>query len=96
MVNFFDRPILNSPYAYPTQHWQLTPDGQPTDHRVRTRRKAEFLTPIPKPKKRRKSQADRDEPAEQQELTLFDTAGISGDSQTYDLSLFINSVRKQT
>lgn len=27
---FFDQPILNSPYEYPTQHWELDDEGQPT------------------------------------------------------------------
>ena len=27
---FFERPILNSPYAYPARHWELDADGQPT------------------------------------------------------------------
>ena len=27
---FFDRPIINSPYEYPSQHWELDKDGQPT------------------------------------------------------------------
>jgi type III restriction enzyme len=26
---FFDRPILNSPYAYPARHWELDDQGQP-------------------------------------------------------------------
>ncbi len=103
MSNFFDRPILNSPYAYPAQHWELAPDGQPTNRLLRTRRSAEFLTPIPKPKKRGKrgkqgaasGEADSAEQAKQTEIALFDTAGISDTSQTYDLSLFVNSVRSQ-
>ena len=28
---FFERPILNSPYAYPGRHWELDETGQPTD-----------------------------------------------------------------
>ena len=37
---FFDQPIINSPYEYPTQHWELDDEGQPTatDHRDPTRR----------------------------------------------------------
>ncbi len=26
----FDRPILNSPYLYPSRHWELDESGQPT------------------------------------------------------------------
>lgn len=31
MDSFFERPILNSPYAYPDRHWELDEDGQPTN-----------------------------------------------------------------
>lgn len=50
---FFERPILNSPYEYPRGHWELDESGQPTDRVMPLRRPASFLTPIPKPKKRR-------------------------------------------
>jgi hypothetical protein len=50
---FFDRPILNSPYAYPSRHWELDDTGQPTQKIIETRRRAEFITPIPKPKKQK-------------------------------------------
>ena len=86
---FFEKPILNSPYAYPLQHWELDVDGQPTNQLIGTRRSAEFITPIPKPKKRRQVQGV------QQTLALFDTEGISVNSQQYDLSLYINSIREK-
>ena len=88
-TQFFERPILNSPYAYPSQHWELDADGQPTNQLIGTRRSAEFITPIPKPKKRRQAQEV------QQTLALFDTEGISVGSQQYDLSLYINSIREK-
>jgi type III restriction enzyme len=47
---FFEQPILNSPYACPVRHWELDEHGQPTQRIVETRRRAEFITPIPKPK----------------------------------------------
>ena len=49
---FFEKPILNSPYEYPGRHWELDASGQPTQQIIETRRKAEFITPIPKPSKR--------------------------------------------
>ena len=52
---FFEHPILNSPYSYPTRHWELDSEGQPTQRTIETRRPAEFITPIPKPKKRKRS-----------------------------------------
>ena len=54
---FFDPPILNSPYDYPQRHWELDADGQPTQEVLESRRRAEFVAPIPKPKKRKKAQA---------------------------------------
>ena len=50
---FFDQPILNSPYERPAKHWELDEAGQPTQRILATRRRASFITPIPKPKKRR-------------------------------------------
>ena len=34
--NFFERPILNSPYAYPARHWELV-DGRPTNKIIEKR-----------------------------------------------------------
>jgi hypothetical protein len=31
--SFFERPILNSPYAFPARHWELDSEGQPTNPR---------------------------------------------------------------
>ena len=50
---FFEKPILNSPYDYPSQHWELDETGQPTQKVIDARRRAEFITPIPKTKKRK-------------------------------------------
>ena len=50
---FFDHPILNSPYEYPLRHWELDEAGQPTQKIIERRRGAKFITPIPKPKKRK-------------------------------------------
>ncbi|MFW6019518.1 MAG: hypothetical protein ACOCPM_02965 [Bacteroidales bacterium] len=52
---FFEQPILNSPYDYPSRHWELDENGQPTQHIIEQRRRAEFITPIPKPRKRKES-----------------------------------------
>ena len=41
---FFDRPILSSPYAPPAKHWELDPEGQPTQRVIESRRLAQFIT----------------------------------------------------
>ena len=52
---FFEKPILNSPYKIPAQHWELDKSGQPTNQLLNTRRPSDFKSPIPKPKKRKVS-----------------------------------------
>jgi len=50
---FFEHPVINSPYQYPARHWELDDQGQPTQKILETRRSAKFITPIPKPRKRK-------------------------------------------
>ena len=33
---FFDKPIINSPYEYPSRHWELDEEGQPTQRIIDT------------------------------------------------------------
>ena len=82
---FFERPILNSPYGYPSQHWELDGGGQPTNRILERRRQVSFVTPIPKPKKVKGAQRrlDLDEAASQ----------VATDDQQYELAQTINSVR---
>jgi type III restriction enzyme len=61
MADFFKKPILNSPYEYPARHWELDKSGQPVNKILDKRRGAEFITPIPKTKKRKKSKDQQDE-----------------------------------
>jgi type III restriction enzyme len=83
---FFEKPILNSPYDYPVRHWELDDTGQPTQKILETRRRAEFITPIPKPRKRKGS-------AEQASLLFDEGKGLSTDAQQYDHTAIINGVR---
>ena len=46
----FERPILNSPYECPGRRWELDEHRQPTQTVLSTRRRAKFITPIPKPR----------------------------------------------
>lgn len=85
---FFERPILNSPYDYPNRHWELDASGQPTQQISEIRRRAEFITPIPKPRKRKGA-------AEQSQLLFDEGKGLSTDEQRYDHTAIINGVRQQ-
>lgn len=67
---FFDRPILNSPYERPARLRELDASGQPTQRIEESRRRAEFITPIPKPKKRKDS-------AKQDDFIFDEGAGLS-------------------
>ncbi len=84
---FFDHPILNSPYDCPQRHWELDADGQPTQKVVESRRRAEFITPIPKPKKRKKAVA-------QDEMVFDEGKDLSTATQQYDITSIINQVRQ--
>jgi len=84
---FFEKPILNSPYEYPKRHWELDTSGQPTQQIIESRRRAEFITPIPKPKKRKGS-------AEQHQLIFDEGKGLSTQKQLYDHTAIINAVRR--
>ena len=85
---FFDHPILNSPYEPPSRHWELDETGQPTQNRIDNRRRADFITPVPKPKKRRKSSQI------QTEIVFDEGKGLSTQEQQYDPTAIINEVRR--
>jgi type III restriction enzyme len=84
--SFFERPILNSPHAYPDRHWELDSEGQPTNRIIETRRRSELITPVPKPQRRRRS-------AGQKELELGVGNGISTAEQEYNPTPIINEIR---
>jgi len=87
-IDFFSKPILNTPYACPSRHWELDEQGQPTHQILESRRPAEFITPIPKPKKRKT--------LEKQSSMVFDEGkGLSTQEQQYDITAIINGVRDQ-
>ena len=83
---FFEQPILNSPYALPTRHWELDAQGQPTQRINDFRRTAQFITPVPKPKKRKGPEQGR--------LVLDEGAGLSTAQQQYDPTPLINRLRE--
>ena len=85
---FFEHPILNSPDELPQRHWELDTDGQPTQRIVETRRRAEFISPIPKPKKRKGL-------IEQQQIVFDEGKGLSTEAQQYEQTSLINAVRHE-
>jgi type III restriction enzyme len=84
---FFEHPILNSPYEYPVRHWELDDQGQPTQRIIEKRRRAEFITPIPKPRKRKGA-------GEQQPFVFNEGKGLSTEKQQYDPTSIINQLRQ--
>ncbi|WP_420431522.1 BPTD_3080 family restriction endonuclease [Candidatus Poriferisocius sp.] len=85
---FFQQPILNSPYESPSRHWELDQSGQPTRKIIENRRRADFITPIPKPSKRKGS-------AEQTSLLSDESLEFSTRNQAYDHTAIINGVRQE-
>ena len=83
---FFGRPILNSPYEYPSQHWELDADGQPTNQLVANRRRAQSVTPIPKTKSSKRAR-------QVEELEFSDSVGVSTARQRYGDLPSINELR---
>lgn len=86
---FFEQPIFNSPYEHPGKHWDLDDAGQPTQEVVEKRRRADFITPIPKPRKRRSAGGD------QAALAFDEGKGLTTDEQAYDHTAIINALREQ-
>ena len=84
--SFFEHPIINSPYEYPSRHWELDDSGQPTNTILERRRSVSFITPIPKPRKQKRTQRE----------LVFDEAAsrLETEGQQYDLMDIINSVRR--
>src|SRR5271166_2347703 len=85
--DFFEKPILNSPYEYPSRHWELDEQGQPTQRIIESRRRVEFITPIPRPKKRK-------EAAGQKGFVFDEGKGVSTQEQQYDPTPIINELRR--
>ncbi|WP_154234633.1 BPTD_3080 family restriction endonuclease [Burkholderia pseudomallei] len=83
---FFKQPILNSPYGYPSRHWELDDEGQPTQQIAESRRASSFISPIPKPRRHNGEQAT---------LALDEVENLADDGQRYRHSELINAVRRE-
>ena len=86
---FFEQPVLNSPYECPSRYWELDDTGQPTQQIIESRRQAEFITPIPKPKKQKGASV------EQAALVFDEGEGLSTEEQQYEHTAIINGVRRE-
>lgn len=80
--DFFEQPIINSPYEYPNQHWELDESGRRRRNVIKRRRLAEFITPIPRP-------------GAAQGRMAFDESGLSTDEQQYDVTATVNEIRRR-
>jgi type III restriction enzyme len=85
---FFEHPILNSPYEIPSRHHELDPDGQPTDRPpLQGRRRSALITPVPKPRKRKRRAAN------QREMVFADAEDLTDAEQEYNPTPIINEIR---
>jgi len=81
----FAHPILNSPYALPGRHGELDADRLPTNTTKQTRRPAEFISPIPRPRK--------SNPTKQSKMIFDEGLNLSTEKQENDPSPLINELR---
>ena len=86
VVQFFDQPILNTPYSYPSRHWELDDEGQPTNRIIEARRRSALITPVPKPRRRRRGK-------DQVEMVFNRDDGLSSEDQEYNPTPIINEIR---
>ncbi len=90
------QPFLTTPSSTPPTptlpHWEeLDSDGLPTTHILPRRRTADFITPVPKPKKRKQAEA------QQLGFELLASTGFADadGQQTYNPTDFIQAVRRE-
>lgn len=85
-MQFFDQPILNSPYYPPTRHWELDSGGRPTDQILESRRRSDLISAMP---------AAKTASAEQMAMTLEAVQGLSSEDVEYNPTPFINELRSE-
>ena len=85
-MNFFERPILNSPYHVPHRHWDLDEEGHPTDRVIESRRRSDLVSAMPQAKSRKDAKQD-----------AFDlgTEGLAGQAFEYSVTEFVNEIRAE-
>ncbi|MEM7710693.1 MAG: restriction endonuclease, partial [Pseudomonadota bacterium] len=85
--DFFEAPILNSPYAMPSRHWVIA-DGYPTNTIAETRRRTDFVSAIPDAKRRRRVE-------EQGQLDLSAGIATTEDGSEFAHTFVINELRQE-
>ncbi len=85
-MSFFDKPILNSPYLYPDQHWNLDKDGHPTETTLDRRRPSALWTALP---------GASAKSASSQKSLIFDKDGLSTEATEFNPSPIINDLRQE-
>ena len=90
-MNFFDRPILNSPYEYPRKHWELDESNRPTQSINNNRRASSLISPVPRAKNRRRKDSSEDG---QIDMILDAGDDLSSAGQEYNISGYINEIRE--
>ena len=83
--DFFGSPILNSPYAPPDRHWELE-SGKPTSAILPLRRRSDPITPVPKPKKQKKTSGEKS-------MAFGLADDLSSSDQEYNPNPVINEIR---
>ena len=87
--DFYEHPILNSPYEYPRKGTgSLMIRVSRPSRTIESRRGAEFITPIPKPRKRRAAK-------DQRQFVFDEGKGLSTEEQQYDVTAAVNEIRQQ-
>ncbi|WP_037295607.1 BPTD_3080 family restriction endonuclease [Roseobacter sp. AzwK-3b] len=85
-MSFFEKPILNSPYTMPDQHWELDGEGRPTDRVIHSRRRSDLISAMPQLRSRKGTQQD--------ELDLS-TEGLGGLGIDFNVTEFVNEIRRE-
>jgi type III restriction enzyme len=88
-LNFFEHPIINSPYRYPSRYWELDGNGQPTNTIIDQRRDCRLVSPVPPAKKSKAKKSAK------QETMDFSTDGSSDPLDEYDPTSIVNEIRGQ-
>ena len=83
-AEFFESPILKSPYEEPVRYWELGENGSPTGRILDGRRQTAYITPI--------ARAKRDAGAADVQGELELGIKAKNDDQRYDQYALINEV----